>query len=93
MGAVQRVANVASWELGRHSLLCGKRDCLILLGEEKANLNTIVPRLEQVVIREDASGFGLELCQSLGKQSLIFDVGVGNLRDIGSTDELTLGRS
>lgn len=63
--AVHSVADVARRKLCRHRLLRGNWNGLILLGEEETDLNTVVPRLVLVVIREDTCRLRLEGCDGL----------------------------
>ena len=60
MGAVHCVRDVATRELGGHRLLSCEWYGLILLSEEKSDLDAIVPRLVSVVVGENTSRLGLE---------------------------------
>lgn len=90
MGAVHGVADIAGWELGRHLLLRGNRDGLVLLGKEKADFDTVVPRRVLVVVREDTCRLRLESRNGLLDKCLVGNIGVEDLSGVGNTDEIAL---
>lgn len=90
MGAVHGVRDIATWELSRHRLLSGEWDGLILLGEEKADLNAVIPRFVRVVVGEDTGRLGLEGSDSFLYEGLACHIGVKDLTCVGGGDELAL---
>lgn len=88
--AVHGVRDIATWELSRHRLLSSEGYGLILLGEEKADLDTVAPRFVRVVVREDAGRFGLERGDSLLDKSLVRHISVKDLTCVDRRDEVAL---
>lgn len=88
--AVHGIRDIASWELSRHRLLGCEWDGLILLGEEKAHLDAVVPRFVRVVVGEDTGGLGLEGSDSFLDESLVRHIGVKDLTSVDRGDEFAL---
>lgn len=83
MRAVHSIGDVAIGELGGHLFLGRNGNGLVQLGEEKANLDTVVPGLIDVVVREDTSRLGLKGSDGLSGQSGV-DIGIEDLCAIDS---------
>lgn len=88
--AVHGVRDIATWELSRHRLLSCEWDCLVLLGEEKADLDTVVPGLVCVVVGEDTGGLGLESGEGFLDKGLVRNISVEDLASVDRSDEFTL---
>lgn len=90
MRAVHGVGDVATWELGSHRLLSCEWYGLVLLSEEKADLDTIVPRLVCIVVGEYAGRFGLEGGDSFFDKCLVRHICVEHLASVDRGDEFAL---
>lgn len=90
MRAVHGIRDIATWELSRHGLLSCEWDGLILFGEEKADFNTVVPRLVCIIVGEDTGRLGLESSDSFLDKSLVCHISVEDLSSVGRGNKFAL---
>lgn len=90
MRAVHGIRDIATWELRCHGLLSCEWYGLVLLGEEKADLNTLVPGLVCVVVGEDTGRLGLESSDGFLDKGLVRHISVEDLAPVGRRDEFAL---
>lgn len=88
--AVHSIGDMATWKLSRHRLLSCEWDGLVLLGEEKADLDTVVPRLVCVVVGEDTGRLGLESSEGFLDKGLVRHISVEDLASVERGDEFAL---
>lgn len=90
MRAVHSIRDVATGELRGHRLLSREWYGLVLLGEEKADLNTVIPRLVCVVVRKDTRRLWFECSNGFLDKGLVRHIRVEDLTSIARGDEIAL---
>lgn len=90
MRAVHCKRDVATGKLRGHRLLSGERYGLILLSEEKPDLDAVVPRFVSVVVGENTGRLGLECSKGVRDKGLVCHIRVKDLASIARGDELAL---
>lgn len=90
MRAVHCIRDVATGELRGHRLLSREWYGLVLLGEEKPDLNAIIPRLVGVVVGENTRRLGFKCSNSFLDKGLVRNIRVEDLTSIARSDEIAL---
>lgn len=90
MRAVHGVRDIATGELSRHRLLSCEWDGLVLLGEEKADLDAVVPGFVCVVVGENTGRLRLESSDSFVNKGLVRHISVEDLASVDRGDEFAL---
>lgn len=90
MRTVHCVRDIATWKLRGHGLLSCKWYGLVLLREEEADLDTVIPRCVCIVVGKDTSRLGLESSNGFVNKGLVCYICVKDLGSVDRGDEFAL---